>query len=235
MNICIIPARGGSKRIPNKNIRLFRGQPILAWSIQAAKEADCFDSIVVSTDDQNIADIAQKYGAEVPFLRPAELSDDFTLTKEVIQHAIKFLGLNDSINDSVCCLYATAPFTQAGDLKKSRDLLSSSSINTTVFTATSFPFPVQRAIRIDSEGYSQAIDSSAAACRSQDLEPLFHDAGQFYWAKVSTWGENTNIFDTGLPLILPRWRVQDIDTEEDWTRAELMHATLFPSHEKMEK
>ena len=227
MSLCLIPARGGSKRIPRKNIRLFRGQPMLAWSVLVAKASGCFDSIVVSTDDQEIAAVARDYGAEVPFLRPANLSDDYTGTKEVVAHAIDCLGHDQNPDLPICCLYATAPFTQAVDLQQSHALLNASSCRTVVFAATSFPFPVQRAIRIDSDGYSQAVDARAVASRSQDLEPLFHDAGQFYLAKVSTWQNLSNVFDVGRPLVLPRWRVQDIDTEEDWMRAELMHAALF--------
>lgn len=228
MSVCLIPARGGSKRIPRKNIRLFRGKPMLAWSIEVAEASGCFDSIVVSTDDYEIADVARQCGAEVPFIRPANLSGDYTSTKDVVAHAIDVLACTQNLELPFCCLYATAPFVQAVDLQQSQSLLASSGSHTVVFPATSFPFPVQRAIWLDSDGYSHAVNSSAAESRSQDLETLFHDAGQFYLAKVSTWKTISNIFDAGRPMILPRWRVQDIDTEEDWKRAELMHAALFP-------
>ena len=201
---------------------------MLAWSILVAQSAGCFDSIVVSTDDHEIADIARQYGAEVPFMRPTNLADDYTSTKDVITHAIDALAHAENFELPFCCLYATAPFAQATDLQRSYSLLNTSSGQTVVFAATSFPFPVQRAIRLDSDGYSQAVNSCAVESRSQDLETFFHDAGQFYLAKVSTWNAISNIFDSGRPVILPRWRVQDIDTEEDWKRAELMHAALYP-------
>ena len=224
--ICIIPARGGSKRIKGKNIRLFRGQPMIEWSIRAAQDSNCFDRIVVSTDDEEISVIAQKAGAEVPFVRPAYLSDDFTGTREVIAHALYELALQGDQISQVCCLYATAPFVSSSDILMAREQLNKSRLGSVVFTATSFPFPIQRALRIDSEGYSSVFDPSSILKRSQDLEQFYHDAGQFYWASASTWTIDFNLFDRGRPLLLPRWRVQDIDTEEDWKRAELMHMAL---------
>ena len=173
MSVCLIPARGGSKRIPRKNIRLFRGKPMLAWSILVAQSAGCFDSIVVSTDDQEIADIARQYGAEVPFMRPTNLADDYTSTKDVITHAIDALAHAENFELPFCCLYATAPFAQATDLQRSYSLLNASSGQTVVFAATSFPFPVQRAIRLDSDGYSQAVNSCAVESRSQILKRCF--------------------------------------------------------------
>ena len=200
---------------------------MIAWSIEIAKKAGCFDSIIVSTDDLEIRKIASHYGAQIPFVRPSELSGDCTSTKAVIVHAIKTLGLDKKPDTPICCLYATAPFTQPDDLNKSHSILQSSNKKTVIFAATSFAFPVQRAIRINENGYSQPVDINAAESRSQDLEPLFHDAGQFYLARASTWNSISNIFNFGRPLILPRWRVQDIDTEEDWIRAEFMHKALF--------
>lgn len=224
--ICIIPARGGSKRIKGKNIRLFRGRPMIEWSIQAAQDSECFDRIVVSTDDKEISFIARKAGADVPFVRPAYLSDDFTGTREVIAHAIDELTLKGDQQNQVCCLYATAPFVSGSDIAMARERLNESRLGSVVFAATSFPFPIQRALRIDSEGYSSVFDPSSVLKRSQDLEQFYHDAGQFYWASASTWNIDFNLFDCGRPLLLPRWRVQDIDTEEDWRRAELMHMVL---------
>ena len=226
MSVCVIPARGGSKRIPRKNIRHFRGQPMIAWSIQAAMESGCFQRLIVSTDDEEIARVASSFGAEVPFTRPAELADDYSGTREVVTHAIKVLGNDVKDEDQICCIYATAPFIRPSDLIEAKALLEASRPRSVVYAATSFGFPIQRAVRINAEGYSEAIDPISADLRSQDLAETYHDAGQFYWASSSSWHQAGNLFDRGRPLILPRWRVQDIDTEEDWKRAELMHTVL---------
>lgn len=227
VDVCVIPARGGSKRIPGKNRRTFCGQPMLVWSIQAAQNAGCFNLIVVSTDDPQIAAIAQAHGAEVPFRRPACLADDHAGTRDVMVHAIDCLEADGYSLRAVCCLYATAPFVLSEDLLKARERLLESRPGTVVFAATSFPFPIQRAIRLDCEGYASAINPLDAEKRSQDLEEAFHDAGQFYWATPSSWRQPGNLFDGSRPLIVPRWRVQDIDTEEDWKRAELMHPVVM--------
>jgi len=226
MKLCLIPARGGSKRIPRKNIRSFRGKPMVAWSIAAAKAADCFDRIVVSTDDQDIAEVAKAHGAEVPFLRPAHLADDKASTQAVIAHALAWCDQQALICEAVCCLYATAPFVQPHDLQLAATRLAESRDGTVVFAATSFPFPIQRAIQLDEEGYASMFQPESFPTRSQDLVEAFHDAGQFYWATPATWSRVTNLFEGARPQLLPRWRVQDIDTEEDWKRAELMHQLL---------
>jgi N-acylneuraminate cytidylyltransferase len=221
-SICLIPARGGSKRIPRKNIRQFGGKPMIAWSIAAAQCAGCFDRIIVSTDDEEIAAVATSHGAEVPFLRPAHLANDHATTQSVVLHAVEWCeehGLSVAV---VCCLYATAPFVQPGDLVKASRLLDHAPPYSFAFTATSFPFPIQRAIRIDAAGRSSMFQPEFFNTRSQDLEEAYHDAGQFYLARPSAWANTTNIFDDGCPLLLPRSRVQDIDTEEDWQRAELL-------------
>ena len=227
MNLCVIPARGGSKRIPRKNIRPFRGMPMISWSINTAIKSECFDRIIVSTDDKEISEVAQSYGAEVPFLRPKSLADDYTVTRDVIEHAINQSSLLGIAYKAVCCLYATAPFVQPKHLKQALTMLFESNTATTVFPATTFPYPIQQALRLDSNGYCSSIDTSNANKRSQDLEEAFHDSGQFYWASPATWCIESNMFDGGRPLIIPRWLVNDIDTEEDWIRAELMHKTLF--------
>jgi pseudaminic acid cytidylyltransferase len=226
MKLALIPARGGSKRIPRKNIRPFRGRPMIAWSIAAAQAARCFDRILVSTDDDEIADVAVRHGAEVPFLRPAHLADDQATTQAVILHAIQWCEQQALPVQAVCCLYATAPFVQPVDLAEAARLLEQTPPETFVFTATSFPFPIQRAIRINAEGRSSMFQQEHFNTRSQDLEEAFHDAGQFYWARPSAWASTANLFDNGRPLLLPRWRVQDIDSEEDWQRAELLHRLL---------
>ena len=226
MNLCVIPARGGSKRIPRKNILPFRGKPMIAWSIEAAQKSGSFDKIIVSTDDQEISSISQFLGAEVPFMRPCYLADDHAGTREVVEHAVRELQLMDHNIGQVCCLYATAPFVRAADIRHGFELLKRSREETVVFTATSFAFPIQRAVILDVDGYASSFDPISVAKRSQDLKDCFHDAGQFYWAAASTWSHAANLFDCGRPLILPRWRVQDIDTYEDWRRAELMHSVL---------
>jgi len=226
VNFALIPARGGSKRIPRKNIRPFRGRPMIAWSIAAAQAAGCFDRIIVSTDDEEIAEVAHSYGAEVPFLRPGHLADDQASTQAVVLHALQWCQQQSLAPQAVCCLYATAPFVQSADLEAAGQLLEQDLESSFVFTATSFPFPIQRAIRIDGAGRSEMFYPEHFYTRSQDLEESFHDAGQFYWARPETWLTSMNIFDNGRPLLLPRWRVQDIDTEEDWKRAEILHQVL---------
>ena len=227
MKICLIPARGGSKRIPRKNIRSFCGKPMIAWSIAAAHASGCFDQVLVSTDDEEIADVARVHGALVPFLRPAHLSDDHADTKDVMGHVLGWIENQGIQCDALCCLYATAPFVQAEDLQRSLRLLNDSRPETVVFAATSFPFPIQRAIHLDTDGYSAMFQPECFGSRSQDLVEAYHDAGQFYWATPQTWGKVINLFEGMRPLILPRWRVQDIDNEEDWTRAELLHQLLM--------
>ncbi|MDB4638756.1 pseudaminic acid cytidylyltransferase [bacterium] len=226
MKVALIPARGGSKRIPRKNIRSFRGRPMIAWSIAAAHDSGCFDRIVVSTDDKEIADVALRYGAEVPFFRPGYLADDKATTQAVVLHALQWCEQNSVSVEALCCLYATAPFVQPSDLAEAAGLLETSSPQSFVFTATSFPFPIQRAIRINMDGCSVMFQPEHFNTRSQDLEEAYHDAGQFYWARPSAWASSSNLFEEGRPLLLPRWRVQDIDTEEDWRRAEILHRLL---------
>ena len=226
MKLALIPARGGSKRIPRKNIRPFRGRPMIAWSIAAAQAAGCFDRILVSTDDEEIAEVASRHGAEVPFLRPAHLADDQATTQAVVLHTVQWCEQQSLAVEAVCCLYATAPFVQPGDLAQAAGLLEQAPLQSFVFTATSFPFPIQRAIRIDADGRSAMFQPEHFNTRSQDLEEAYHDAGQFYWARPAAWASSGNLFDDGRPLLLPRWRVQDIDTEEDWQRAELLHRLL---------
>ena len=226
MNLALIPARGGSKRIPRKNIRPFRGRPMIAWSIEAARAAGCFDRILVSTDDEEIAAVALSHGAEVPFLRPAHLADDQATTQAVVLHAVQWCEQQDLAPQAVCCLYATAPFVQPADLVAAGTLLEQAPTGSFVFAATSFAFPIQRAIHIDAAGRSAMVHPEHFNTRSQDLEEAFHDAGQFYWARPEAWATSLNLFNEGRPLILPRWRVQDIDTQEDWTRAELLHLLI---------
>ncbi|QNG28270.1 pseudaminic acid cytidylyltransferase [Synechococcus sp. HK01-R] len=223
MDLCVIPARGGSKRIPRKNIRDFCGKPIIAWSIEAAHSSGCFDRVVVSTDDDEIANVAKRWGAEIPFRRSVELSDDFAGTIPVIVHAVEWC-INQGLNlDSVCCLYATAPFVDSGDIAKGRELLNTALPDRFVFSATTYSSPIQRALRLDPlTGQAHMWHPDQFFRRSQDLEPAYHDAGQFYWGRAHAWLQVSNLFEGSVPLLLPRWRVQDIDTRDDWTQAELM-------------
>jgi len=226
MRLCVIPARGGSKRIPQKNIRDFCGKPILAYSIEAALASSCFDKVIVSTDDEEIASIAKKYGAEVPFLRPEELSDDYTGTNEVIKHAIEWYQNNNESISFVCCIYATAPFVESKYIKEGYEKIISSN-KSFAFTVTSFPFPIQRAIRINNNNEVEAIWPENTLKRSQDLEDAYHDAGQFYWGRSESFVNDEVIFSTAsVAVLLPRHLVQDIDTLEDWHRAELMYKSI---------
>lgn len=222
MKIAIIPARGGSKRIPRKNIKFFGGKPIIAWSILAARESKLFDHIIVSTDDEDIASIAKDYGAEVPFIRPDNLSDDITGTADVIKHAVSWCIKNIGEVESVCTLYATAPFITVNDIKNGYDLLMKNNCKI-VFTVTSFPFPIQRAVKLDDNHRVSMFQPKYFLSRSQDLESAYHDAGQLYWATAQAVFDNTPTFsEDSLAQILPRHQVQDIDEPEDWDRAELM-------------
>jgi pseudaminic acid cytidylyltransferase len=227
MKLCVIPARGGSKRIPRKNIREFCGKPMIAWSIEAAQQAACFEQILVSTDDPEIAKIARSWGASVPFLRPAELADDFAGTTPVVAHALQWFLVHNTSPEAVCCLYATAPFVQPEDIRKGLDLLLKMPNDRFVFTATTYASPIQRALKINpTTGQVMMWKPENFRSRSQDLEEAYHDAGQFYWAKPSTWLTADNLFEGSQLIALPRWRVQDIDTEDDWMRAELMYNAL---------
>lgn len=220
MNLCIIPARGGSKRIKKKNIKNFCGKPIIAWSINIALASNCFDKIVVSTDDTKIANLARKFGAIVPFKRPKSLSDDFTSTVDVISHAVKWEIQNYKKPDYVCCIYATAPFIKAIDIKNGLKLLKSQSSDY-IFTATNFPYPIQRAFRMKKNRVIEMFYPKHYKSRSQDLEKSYHDAGQFYWGHTESWiKKKPMISNKAKPIFLPRDQVHDIDTIEDWKIAE---------------
>lgn len=221
MNIAIIPARGGSKRIPRKNIKSFHGKPMIAWSIEAAQQSGIFDRIIVSTDDEEIAAVAREYGAEVPFIRPADIANDYATTGDVISHAIVWLTNQGHRPEQVCCLYATAPFVEPDDLRQGLVLLNSTADCQYVFSATRFSFPIQRAIKLDELGKVSMFDPEHQLTRSQDLVEAYHDAGQFYWGRASAWATNQPIFAAHSQVVLlPGFRVQDIDTPEDWLRAE---------------
>jgi len=226
VRLAVIPARGGSKRIPRKNIKEFCGKPMLAWSIEAALQSQCFDQVVVSTDDPEIAAVAKEYGAKVPFLRPAELSDDPCGTVPVVQHAIDWFEKNAELPISICCLYATAPLVQVLDLQLGYQTLVNEECDY-AFSVTSYAFPIQRALWKTGTNRMEMIQPEHLQTRSQDLQEAYHDAGQFYWGTRDAWTNGKNIFGPGsAPIVLPRYRVQDIDTAEDWIRAELLFRML---------
>ncbi|OCH25512.1 pseudaminic acid cytidylyltransferase [Aliivibrio sp. 1S128] len=226
MNIAIIPARGGSKRIPKKNIKLFHGKPMIAYSIEAAIQSGCFDKVIVSTDDQDIADIAIEYGADVPFFRPSNISDDYATTMDVMQHAINWCMEQQWNVETVCCLYATAPFITSDYLIQGYEKLIKNEADF-VFSAATFSFPIQRAIKLTEKGEVSMFSPEYEQTRSQDLEEAYHDAGQFYWGKADSFLDRKAMFAKhSTVILLPRSRVQDIDTEEDWSFAELLYSAL---------
>jgi pseudaminic acid cytidylyltransferase len=221
--VAIIPARGGSKRIPRKNLKPFDGVPMIVRSIRTALDCGLFDQVVVSTDDEEIADVARAHGAQVPFVRPVELADDFTGTAAVIEHALSQLP----VFDYVCCIYATAPLLQAKYLRQGHELLVQHPDKSFAFSVAGFGFPVQRALTLDEQGALTSLHPEFRNTRSQDLPEAYQDAGQFYWGRTEAWLRGDVLFSlASLPVILPRHLVQDIDTLEDWTRAEYLYAAL---------
>ncbi|MBY4893444.1 pseudaminic acid cytidylyltransferase [Rhodobacteraceae bacterium N5(2021)] len=233
MSLCVIPARGGSKRIPRKNVRPFFGKPMIVWSIEAALASNVFDHVIVTTDDPEIAEVARVAGAEVPFMRPANLSDDATPTVPVIAHAVDEAEALWGPQDFVCCLYATAPFVLPEDIRKARLLLDTTEADY-AFPVTSFPFPIQRGVYLRDDGRMEMFHPEHALTRSQDLEEAYHDVGQFYWGRKAAWlAGKTLIGPDAAPLIIPRSRAQDIDTPEDWDRAEQLFAMFQHSRRKV--
>ncbi|XQW85877.1 pseudaminic acid cytidylyltransferase [Thalassotalea piscium] len=224
MNVAIIPARGGSKRIPRKNIKDFFGKPMIAYSIEAAKKSGCFDRIIVSTDDQEIADVALKYGAEIPFIRPSNISDDHATTIDVIQHAIHWLE-NENINvNNICCIYATAPFIEISSILKGLELMENNTLDY-VYCATEYSFPIQRAFYLQDDGKVKMFQPEHFNTRSQDLTKAYHDAGQLYWGSIEAYKNGLPFFSKNtMPIILESSKVQDIDTPSDWIRAEQIYS-----------
>ena len=229
MNIAVIPARGGSKRIVGKNIKSFVGKPLIAYSIEAAQVSELFDEIIVSTDSDEISAIAEQYGATQIIRRPESLANDYVGTFPVIKHAVEAFEQAGENVEYVCCIYATAPFLSAERIKEGLHRLVADSTKQFAFSVTSFPFPVQRAIKLY-EGGVTPVEPAQMGKRSQDLEEYYHDAGQFYWGTCSAWKNDEATFAPhSIPVILPRYLVQDIDTPEDWKRAELMYRAYMMS------
>ncbi|EPJ44439.1 MAG: rkpN: putative acylneuraminate cytidylyltransferase [Osedax symbiont Rs1] len=226
MKVALIPARGGSKRIPKKNIKLFHGQPIISYAIKAAIQSGCFDKVVVSTDDQEIANIAKKYGADVPFERPANLATDHTGTIPVIVQAIEWFRKHEQPISEICCIYPTAPFLTGERIAESYQLLKDNKADY-CFSVTEYQSPIQRALRVDSNLRLSMLNPEQFEKRSQDLENCYHDAGQFYWGKAQSFVEQKKLFsEYAVAYRLPHYLVQDIDTPDDWIRAELMYTGL---------
>ena len=226
MKVAIIPARGGSTRIPRKNIKNFLGKPIIAYSIEAAIHSELFDLVIVSTDDEKIAFVAREWGAETPFMRPDELGLDSVGTNDVVKHAISWLNDHGKSVEIACTIYATAPFVQAKYLRQGLKLLTENDKSFS-FSATTFPFPIKRAFRLTENGEAEMFWPEHYSTRSQHLEEAYHDAGQFYWGTANAFLNDVMMFShQAMPVILPRHLVQDIDTMEDWHRAEFMYKAL---------
>lgn len=226
MKIAVIPARGGSKRIPRKNVRKFHGKPMIGWAIEAAHRSGCFDHVIVSTDDAEIAEIAHDFDALCPFVRPQNLADDFTPLVPVVRHALTETMAELGAVDHVCCILPTAPLMRSSDLRDCYGILQRGR-NTYVLPVTSFPYPIQRAVKKLPDGRIAMFEPDHYLIRSQDLEEAFHDAGQFYWASTETWMVKDQLFDKdAFGFEIPRSHVQDIDTMEDWHYAEMQFSLL---------
>lgn len=224
MKLCVIPARGGSKRIPRKNIRPFAGKPMLAYAINAAHASGLFDTVLVSSEDQEILLLAELLGA-VPLIRPRELADDYTGTVPVIAHAIEACRGIGGAPELACCIYPAVPLLKTEDLVNGFQLLQEVKADY-VLPVTPYPSAIQRAFRLDASGKISSFYPEYETARTQDLEPAYHDAGQFYWGRVEAWMSGKNIHRHGYGMIIPGWRVVDIDTPDDWRRAELIYRAL---------
>jgi len=222
MNVAVILARGGSKRIPRKNIKQFCGKPMISWPIELAKESGLFEHIIVSTDDEEIAKISKKYGAEVPFIRPDKLSDDYVGIIDVIDHAVTWMYEQKWQPEAVCCMYATSVFLTRNDLNKGYETLKMGDCSYT-FSATDFEYPIFRSFKDHRNGGVEMFFPEYFEKRSQDLPVALHDAAQFYWGVPNSWTNKLKLFEShSYPIKIPRWRVQDIDTEDDWKQAEIL-------------
>ena len=221
-NICIIPARGGSKRIVKKNIKNFFGKPLIAYSIEVAKKSNLFDDIYVSTDSEEIAQVSESYGAKV-HKRPKELADDFTGTGEVVEYVLRELKKDGKDYDFSCTIYATAPLLQVEYLKKGFEKLQKTSDAHMAFSVTSMPFPIQRTLKKTKNDRCEMFFPEHFKTRSQDLEEAYQDAGQFYWENLNIKATDIAFRKSSIPIVLPRYLVQDIDTLEDFKRAEMMY------------
>ena len=226
MNIAVIPARGGSKRIPRKNIKAFCGKPMIAYAIEAAQASGLFEHVLVSTDDADIQQIANHMGAKTPFVRPAELANDFTATAPVIAHAIEACTQIGWQFLNVCCIYPCVPFIEIDDLKGAIAKLEKN-LADYCFPVTEFPSAIQRALKHTSDRLMTPFYPEYEMTRTQDLETAYYDAGQFYWGTKKAWLTNSRIHSSGIGYEIPNWRVVDIDTLADWDRAERLATALL--------
>lgn len=225
--VAIIPARGGSKRIPRKNIKPFLDKPIIAYSIEAAIQSSLFDEVMVSTDDEEIASIAQKFGAQVPFIRSNKNADDYATTVDVLIEVLNAYQEKGQVFDYGCCLYPTAPFVDANLLLKGFSLLKEKNRDT-VFPVLPFSFPIQRAIKIKDDHSIALFQPEHLHTRSQDLERSYHDAGQFYWFKMEPFLEKRKLWtDNTEVIVIDELKAQDIDHPIDWAMAELKYKLAF--------
>ncbi len=224
-NLCIIPARGGSKRIPRKNIKSFMGKPIMAYSIEAALESSIFDEVMVSTDDEEFADVAKKYGASVPFLRSEATANDYATTVDVLLEVIETYKQRGMVFDTICCLYSTAPFVTSERLKEAYSKLTDKV--DACFTMVEYSYPIQRSLRINETGLVEMKYPEHLKSRTQDLDKVYHDAGQFYFVKTKTLLEEKTVWcKCTAPLVLSELEVQDLDTLTDWQLAEMKYELL---------
>jgi N-acylneuraminate cytidylyltransferase len=220
MRIAIIPARKGSKRIKNKNIKLFNNKPLVYWTINNIKKSKIFDRVIVSTDCKKITKIVNSYGAETPFIRPDYLSDDITGTSDVIKHCLNSINIDN--NDSICCIYPTSIFLKSYYLRKGLQKLNKRQFNF-IISVTTYDYPIQRSLIIDENYKVRMFSPKFEKTRTQDLRTIYHDAGQFYWGKASSWLQNKSILKGKTSSVyIPRYLVQDIDDKEDWIKAEIM-------------
>jgi pseudaminic acid cytidylyltransferase len=225
MKIAVIPARGGSKRIPRKNAKPFFGIPMIARTVSTALESGLFERVVVSTDDAEIAEIARTAGAQTPFVRPQELADDITPTVPVIAHAVEACNQLGWAVSAACCVYPCVPLLDMGDMANALEMMLANKADF-VFPVTEYAHPIQRAMRRLPSGMMGLYNPQFEMTRTQDLEKSFHDAGQFYWGTAAAWLANKKVHSAGLGMPIPHWRVVDIDSEDDWQRAELLFKAL---------
>ena len=226
MTLAIIPARGGSKRIPRKNIKKFNGRPAISFAINAAKKSGLFERIIVSTEDVEIADIAKEYGAEVPIMRPEELSGDHVTTGDVMQWAVNTYEQIGITSDYICCIYPVNPLLLFNDLVHALEKIKKKGAHY-CFPVAPFPSKIERALEIDLNSTLTSVNKSFEFVRTQDIGSKYFDAGQFYWGKRSSWLSKLAIHENAVGIVLPSWRVIDIDEESDWTRAEIAYKYLM--------
>jgi pseudaminic acid cytidylyltransferase len=222
--VAIIPARGGSKRIPKKNIKSFNGKPMISYAIKALIQSELFSDVIVSTDDPEIAKISESFGAFVPFFRSDELSGDSIGTVEVIADLIRSIELQES--QIVCCAYATNPFLNCSNLAKGLNAILNNSRADFACAVCQYPYPIQRAMHLDTDGLMQMIRPENLLRHSQTFEDMWHDAGQFYFARVSTWLASKPMLMNTIGVEIDKWQCVDIDDEDDWQKAELLHKII---------